>query len=116
MLQEVRNAIALRNLEHLGPLIEQDALAMHAVMMTSRPSLLYWQPGTLEVLHAVRRWREEDGLPVYFTIDAGPNVHLLCEPAFERELLRRLQTLSSVRTVMTSGPGEGAEVIDQHLF
>jgi diphosphomevalonate decarboxylase len=116
MLQEVRNAIALRDLEHLGPLIEQDALAMHAVMMTSRPSLLYWQPGTLEVLHAVRRWREEDGLPVYFTIDAGPNVHLLCEPAFERELLRRLQTLSSVRTVMTSGPGEGAEVIDQHLF
>ncbi|MEJ5248209.1 diphosphomevalonate decarboxylase [Caldilinea sp.] len=116
MLQEVRNAIALRELERLGPLIEQDALAMHAVMMTSRPSLLYWQPGTLEVLHAVRRWREEDGLPVYFTIDAGPNVHLLCEPAFERELLRRLQTLSSVRTVITSGPGGDAEVIDQHLF
>lgn len=116
MLQEVRNAIALRDLERLGPLIEQDALAMHAVMMTSRPSLLYWQPGTLEVLHAVRRWREEDGLPVYFTVDAGPNVHLLCEPTFERELLKRLQSLSSVRTVMTSGPGEGAKVIDQHLF
>lgn len=116
MLQDVRNAIAQRDLEHLGPLIEQDALAMHAVMMTSRPSLLYWQPSTLEVLHAVRRWREEDGLPVYFTIDAGPNVHLLCEPTFERELVKRLQTLSSIRTVITSGPGEGAEVIDQHLF
>lgn len=115
-LQEVRSAITLRDLQRLGPIIEQDALAMHAVMMTSKPSLLYWQPGTLEVLQAVRRWREEDGLPVYFTIDAGPNVHLICEPAFERELLRRLQTLSSVRSTITSGPGDGAELIDQHLF
>jgi diphosphomevalonate decarboxylase len=115
-LQEVRTALTLRDLTRLGPVIEQDALAMHAVMMTSKPSLLYWQPGTLEVLQAVRRWREEDGFPVYFTIDAGPNVHLICEPAFERDLLKRLQTLSGVRSVVTSGPGDGAEVIDQHLF
>ncbi len=115
-LQEVRAAITLRDLTRLGPIIEQDALAMHGVMMTSRPSLLYWQPGTIEVLQAVRRWREEDGFPVYFTIDAGPNVHLICEPAFERELLKRLQTLSSVRATVSSGPGDGAEVIDQHLF
>lgn len=115
-LQEVRAAINLRDLSRLGPIIERDALAMHAVMMTSRPSLLYWQPGTLEVLQAVRRWREEDGFPVYFTIDAGPNVHLICEPAFERELLKRLQTLSGVRSVITSGPGNGPELLEQHLF
>ena len=115
-LQEVRAAIMLRDLNRLGPVIEQDALAMHAVMMTSKPSLLYWQPGTLEILQAVRRWREQDGLPVYFTIDAGPNVHLICEPAFERELLRRLQTLGGVRSTLTSGPGDGAEIVDQHLF
>ncbi len=115
-LQEVRTALTLRDLPRLGPILESDALAMHAVMMTSRPSLLYWQPGTLEVLHAVRRWREEEKLAVYFTMDAGANVHLICEPETERELLRRLQTLSGVRSVITSGPGEGAEVTDQHLF
>jgi diphosphomevalonate decarboxylase len=115
-LQEVRAAITMRDLTRLGPLIEQDALAMHGVMMTGKPSLLYWQPGTIEVLQAVRRWREEDGFPVYFTIDAGPNVHLICEPAFERELLKRLNTVSSVRSTVSSGPGEGAELIDQHLF
>jgi diphosphomevalonate decarboxylase len=115
-LQEVRAALSLRDFNRLGAVIEQDALAMHAVMMTSTPSLLYWQPGTLEVLHAVRRWREEDGLPVYFTIDAGPNVHLICEPSFERELLKRLQSLSGVRAVLTSGPGDEAKIIDQHLF
>ena len=78
-LATVRRAVAARDLAQLGPILELDALAMHGVMMTSAPSLLYWQPGTLEVLHAVRSWREEDGLPVYFTIDAGPNVHLICE-------------------------------------
>ncbi|MFO7635540.1 MAG: diphosphomevalonate decarboxylase [Caldilinea sp.] len=115
-LQEVRAAIILRDINRLGPIIEQDALAMHAVMMTGNPSLLYWQPGTIEVLQAVRRWRAEDGFPVYFTIDAGPNVHLLCEPAFEPELLKRLQSLSGVRSVITSGPGNGAELVEQHLF
>ena len=68
------------------------------------------------MLHAVRRWREEDGLPVYFTMDAGPNVHLICEPDIERDLLKRLQGLSGVRSVVTSGPGDGAAVTDQHLF
>ncbi|MCB0150022.1 MAG: hypothetical protein KDE01_20545, partial [Caldilineaceae bacterium] len=115
MLQDVRNAITMRDLPRLGPVLEQDALAMHGVMMTSRPSLLYWQPGTLEVIHAVRRWREEDGLQVYFTIDAGPNVHLICEPTFEVEILKRLQKLGSVRSVITSGPGDGPQLLDKHL-
>lgn len=115
MIQELRNAITMRDLPRLGPIIEHDALAMHGVMMTSRPSLLYWQPGTLEVIHAVRRWREEDGLPVYFTIDAGPNVHLICEPVFEVEILKRLQKLGSVRSVISSGPGDGPQLLDKHL-
>lgn len=115
MLQEVRNAITMRDLQRLGPVIEHDALAMHGVMMTSRPSLLYWQPGTIEVMQAVRRWREEDGLQVYFTIDAGPNVHLICEPTSEVEVLKRLQKLGSVRSVITSGPGDGPQLLDEHL-
>jgi len=116
MLQVVRDAIALRNLQQLGEIIEQDALAMHAVMMTSRPSLFYWQPGTLEVIHAVRRWRAADGLPVYFTIDAGPNVHLICEPALEMEVLKRLQALSAVHGVIASGAGDGPQLLDEHLI
>ncbi len=78
-LTEVRGAIATRDIERLGRVSERDALAMHAVMMTSTPSLLYWQGGTVEVMQAARRWREEEGIPVFFTIDAGPNVHLICE-------------------------------------
>ena len=89
---------------------------MHGVMMTSAPSLLYWQPGTLEVLQAVRAWREEEGVPVYFTIDAGPNVHLICEAETAAEVERRLRGLAAVRRVLSSGPGAGPQLLEEHLF
>lgn len=115
-LEEVRAAIAGRDIQRLGPVIELDALAMHAVMMTSNPSLLYWQPGTLEILHAVRRWREEDGLAVYFTIDAGPNVHLICEADTVNEIETRLAALRSVERVIASRPGPGPQLLDKHFI
>ena len=62
-LSEVRAALATHDIDRLGRAIELDALAMHGVMMTSAPSLLYWQPGTLEILHAVHRWREDSAHP-----------------------------------------------------
>ena len=115
-LEEVRQAIATRDIHRLGPVIELDALAMHSVMMTSTPSLLYWQPGTLEILQAVHRWREEDGLAVYFTIDAGPNVHLICEAESAPEVETRLAALRSVERVIVSGPGRGPQLLDEHLI
>ncbi len=114
-LDQVRAAIASRDLEALGPVIELDALAMHSVMMTSTPSLLYWQPATLTVLHAVRHWREE-GLPVYFTIDAGPNVHVICPAQAVDQVQARLRTLPGVVQVIASGPGPGPQILDHHLF
>ncbi|MXZ22281.1 MAG: diphosphomevalonate decarboxylase [Caldilineaceae bacterium SB0665_bin_25] len=115
-LKTVRRAIAERDICLLGPVLELDALAMHGVMMTSTPSLLYWQPGTLEVLQAVRSWREDEGVPVYFTIDAGPNVHLICEADSADEVERRVGALPAVERVLTSGPGTGPQLLDGHLF
>lgn len=115
-LETVRQAIAERDIGLLGPVLELDALAMHGVMMTSSPSLLYWQPGTLEVLQAVRSWREDEGVPVYFTIDAGPNVHLICEALTAAEVERRVGALPAVERVLTSGPGTGPELLDGHLI
>lgn len=115
-LKTVRRAIAERDFSLLGPVLELDALAMHGVMMTSTPSLLYWQPGTLQVLQAVRSWREDEGVPVYFTIDAGPNVHLICEADSASEVERRVGALPAVERVLTSGPGTGPQFLDGHLF
>lgn len=115
-LAEVRAALATRDLHHLGPVIEQDALAMHAVMMTSKPSLLYWQPGTLEIIHAVRQWREQEGIAAYFTIDAGPNLHVICEAETAPIIQSRLQTLASVQQIIVSRPGPAPVVLCEHLF
>ena len=111
-LAEVRRAITERDIARLGPVIELDALAMHSVMMTSNPSLLYWQPGTLTILHAVQRWREDDGLQAYFTIDAGPNVHLICEADTAAEVETRLAQLPGIERVIVSQAGPGPVRID----
>lgn len=114
-LPGVRQAVVERDLAQLGPLIELDALAMHSVMMTSTPSLLYWQPGTIDLIQAVQTWREE-GLVVYFTIDAGPNVHLICPADTAAAVQRRLRALPSVQQIIVSRPGPGAAMLDEHLF
>ena len=107
-LERCKAALLSRDFPALAEVIEQDALAMHAVMMTSAPPLFYWRPATLAVMRAVRAWRA-DGLAVAFTIDAGPNVHCLCPAASASkvETLLRAQSLRSagVERVLTSSVG-----------
>jgi diphosphomevalonate decarboxylase len=116
LLPLVQEAIAERDLAKLGEAIEWDALAMHAVMQTGTPSLLYWLPGTLEVMQAVRRWRAEEGIASYFTIDAGPNVHVLCAAQDAPTVKARLANLSTVVDVLVSRPGPAPFVVTDHLF
>jgi diphosphomevalonate decarboxylase len=114
LLAEVREGVRARDLDRLGAAAEEDALLMHAVMMTSRPSLLYWGEGTIRGLQAVRRWREE-GLRVWATIDAGPNLHLLCMGRDAREVERRARDELRPASVMDNAPGEGAKLVARHL-
>jgi diphosphomevalonate decarboxylase len=115
LLATVRRGIEERNLVALGPAMEADALAMHGVMMTSRPSLLYWLPGTVAVLQAVRTWRAE-GLAVYFSLDAGPNVHCFCAVGDAAGVEKRLRSVPGVTAAIPSGPGAGVRLVDYHLF
>ena len=114
-LAACRDAIRRRDLPALGAVAEADALSMHAVAMTSQPPAWYWSCGTLAVLEALRAWRAE-GLPVYFTIDAGPNVHLLTLPAYAGEVVARLAAMPEAGQSLVCGPGPGAALVDEHLF
>lgn len=58
-------------------LIEKEALSLHALMMTSDPSFILLQPNSLAVIAKIRAFRQQTGLAVGFTIDAGPNIHLI---------------------------------------
>jgi diphosphomevalonate decarboxylase len=82
---------------------------MHAVMLTSTPSLLYWQAATLRVMHAVSAWRLA-GLPACYTVDAGPNVHVLCLEEAAAEVAGLLRELPGVVQVLAAGPGGPARL------
>lgn len=115
LLERALAALRAKDLQGVGEVAELDALAMHAVMMTSNPSLLYWQPRTVEVLHAVRAWREE-GLRCWFTIDAGPNVHLLTHAQDARKVEHLLHALGfAAGQVVRCPPGPGPTLLREHL-
>ena len=65
------------DLETFGKIAEDEALALHALMMCSNPSYLLMQPNSIELMHKIRAYRAETKHPVYFSLDAGPNIHLL---------------------------------------
>ena len=73
-------------LDDFCELVEGDALDLHALMMQSHPPYLLLEPNTVAVVKAVRAYRRETGHPVCFTLDAGPNVHLLYPSRLDAEV------------------------------
>ncbi len=58
-------------------LCEQEALTLHGLIMSSRTTPMLLAPESLLMITKIREFRQQTGLPVGFTIDAGPNIHLL---------------------------------------
>lgn len=65
------------DLDTFGIIAEEEALMLHALMMTSHPSYILMEGGSVEAIKRVRNFRNETKLPLYFSLDAGPNLHLL---------------------------------------
>lgn len=72
----LRQAVMAKDFVTLGQTAEHNALSMHATMIATWPAVLYWQPESVATMHAVWALREQ-GIPVYLTMDAGPNLKLL---------------------------------------
>ncbi len=114
-LDKVRRAIRERDLATLGPVIEEEATDLHLIAMSSHPPVFYWSPGTVAVLRAVRELRQE-GLAAWATMDAGANVHVLCDSDSEDEVADRLEDLPAVGFVIRDGVGPGPDEETEHLF
>jgi diphosphomevalonate decarboxylase len=106
-----RKAILERDFPLFANIVEQDSSLMHAVMMTSNPALYYWEPGTLEIMQAVESWREQ-GHSVCFTIDAGPNVHVICPASEKGKLKEKISSYKSVKSILECTPGGGARLLE----
>jgi diphosphomevalonate decarboxylase len=105
-----RRALLTRDFEALAAVTELDSNLMHAVMQTSTPPLLYWEPATVAIFQVVPAWRKS-GTPVFYTIDAGPNVHVLCPKAHQARVAELLNEIPGVLEVLTAHPGGPARLI-----
>jgi diphosphomevalonate decarboxylase len=103
-LDQCRRAILARDFEAFADVVELDSNVMHAIMMTGQPSLMYWQPETMAIMHAVRDLRAQ-GVPVCFTIDAGPNVHCICAPGAVDTVRAALVAIPGVLEILEALPG-----------
>ncbi|HEX7368864.1 MAG TPA: diphosphomevalonate decarboxylase [Rhodanobacteraceae bacterium] len=111
-LADARAAIAARDFEKLGVTSEASCMAMHAVMLATRPALVYWNGATLECLQRIRTLQSE-GVPTFFTIDAGPQVKAVCLPGTSARVAEALRDAPGVEEVLVSGLGEGARVVEE---
>jgi diphosphomevalonate decarboxylase len=114
-LDAVRRAIAGRDFAALAPVVEEEAIELHLVAMSSRPPIFYWKPATLAVLEAVRALRAE-GVDACSTMDAGANVHVLCTPEAEPAVAARLAAVPGVLELIHDRAGDGPALHDEHLF
>lgn len=105
-----------KDFTQFGEVIEREALEMHAVMITSIPPLLYWLPTTVLLMKEVQRWRKEDSLEAYFTINTGQDVHIICQKQDKTQVCEKLASLPFVLKTIPNDPGPATIISSSHLF
>ncbi|HZV92238.1 MAG TPA: diphosphomevalonate decarboxylase [Caldimonas sp.] len=110
-LDEARRAVLGRDFAALAAVSEHNGLKMHAVMLASRPALVYWSGATLDCLHCIRALREREGLEVFFTSDAGAQAIAVCRPAAAARVAASLSQIPGVHRLLRSALGEGAHLV-----
>ena len=104
-----------KDFKNFGELVEAEALELHAIMLTSSPSLIYLLPGSLRIMHLAKKWRQE-GLQVYFTVNTGQDIHLICEKKDVETLAGKLEEIEDVQKTIINYCSKGARIVLAHLF
>ncbi|MBT3405940.1 diphosphomevalonate decarboxylase [Candidatus Woesearchaeota archaeon] len=114
-LTNVRTAIKNKDFTLLGKTAESNCLKMHATMITTEPPIIYWNPTTIKIMKQVELLREQ-GIECYYTMDAGPQVKILCLKNNQETILEKIKQIDGVINTITTKPGEPAKTTEQHLF
>ncbi|HEM6556830.1 TPA: diphosphomevalonate decarboxylase [Streptococcus suis] len=112
-LVDIKAAIASRDFEKLGQITEHNGMKMHATTLSANPPFTYWSADSLVAQEAVRQVREASGLSAYMTMDAGPNVKVLCRASQMDELVAELAKVFPREKIITSKPGPAAYVLSE---
>ena len=98
-----RQAILSRDLAKLGTVMESSTFKMHATMHASQPPILYWKPQTVACIHTVQTLRAK-GCQAWLTMDAGPNVKVLCDVNDAPKVRQALLEHVSACHILAPGP------------
>jgi diphosphomevalonate decarboxylase len=110
-LTTARQAIATRDLEALGVVTERSCLTMHASAMAARPAVVYFTGATIDGYRAVQAMRK-DGLPAWFTCDAGPHIKALTVAQHADDVAARLAKVPGVLRTRVCAPGPAARIVE----
>jgi diphosphomevalonate decarboxylase len=106
-----RDAIMQSDFEKLAAVSEHNCLKMHSIMWASRPPIVYWNSATMGCLQTIRDLQAQ-GVGVFFTMDAGPQVKAVCLPEFAQQVRAALAATDGVIELMESGLGDAARLVD----
>lgn len=105
-LVAIKKAIQVQDFEKLGQITEHSAMKMHGSMMGAATPIIYFEPDSIKAIQAVRELREQ-GILCYVTMDAGPNVKVLCRLSEAEKIKEKLTAYFSTEQLLISGPGKG---------
>lgn len=109
-IKMIRRAFLKKDFTLFGNLVEEEALSMHFVMMTQKPPLFYWSGKTIELMKEVLTLRK-NGVEVYFTLDAGENLHLIYQKKDELKVKKYFKSHPLVIDLINNSPSIGARFI-----
>lgn len=110
-IEKMQNAIKEQDINKVGQIAEFSALKMHATMMATKPSIIYMEEKSLQVIDVVKELRQE-GLTCYFTMDAGPNVKIITDSKNKDQIIARIKEVISEDRIIYSGPGQDLEILE----
>jgi len=114
-VSKLLRAIKNGDVNEVCRIAENDSLSLHAVTMTGKGGLVLMSPETINVIRRVRAMREEQGIPVWYSLDTGPSVFLNTQPEYLQKVCDDIQN-SIHLPVIKSEVGGSARTIDEHLF
>ena len=112
-LADIKQAIKDRDIHRIGSIAEFNGMKMHATMLASNPPFCYFEPESIIAQQTIRTIREERGIPAYFTMDAGPNVKVICKASDIPAILEELGKVFPSEKLIPTLPGEGIRTLTE---
>lgn len=109
-IKEIKQAIAKKDVQKIGEIAEHNAMSMHALTLSANPSFTYFEPETIKILQIIHELRQK-GILAYATIDAGPNVKIICTKESLKQVQKYIEEQLSNVTCVVANIGSGIQYI-----